>query len=167
MFSFSTEIFIIGVNPYVYLPQEILNSLFKEFGKDRGPIPVKGKINGKDFIQTLVKYQGAWRLYINGIMLKATGLKVGNRAEFEIAIDSASREVPMHPKFRMALEKNKKAKETFAKYPPSRQKEINRYLNTIKTKTTLFKNIDRIIRHLEGEKVDYFVLLRNNEQKVE
>ena len=160
--TFSAEIFIIGVNPYVLLPEDILTTLFKEFGKDTGPIPVKGTINRKDFIQTLVKYQGAWRLYVNGIMIKPTGLKVGDRAEFEIAVDKTSREVPMHPLFKLSLEENKKAQQAFAAYPPSRRKEINRYLNNIKTQATLLKNIDRIIRHLAGEKVGYFVLLRNN-----
>jgi len=164
LLHFSAEIFIIGVNPYVLPPEEVLTTLFKEFGKDTGPIPIKGTINGKDFIQTLVKYQGAWRLYVNGIMMKATGLKVGDRAEFEIVVDKTSREVPMHPAFKLALEKNKKAQETFATYPPSRRKEINRYLNNIKTQATLSKNIDRIIRHLAGEKIGYFVLLRNEKQ---
>lgn len=162
-FSFSAEIFIIGVNPYVFLPDTILLKLFKNFGKDHGPIPVKGTINNKDFIQTLVKYQGAWRLYVNGVMLKAAGLNVGDRANFIIEIDTTSREIPMHPDLAKALKGNKKAKDAFASFSPSRQKEINRYLQNIKTQATLKKNIDQIVRHLAGEKIEYHVLLRNKE----
>ncbi len=161
MLTFSAEIEIIGVNPYVLLPEKVLSELFKSFGKDRGPIPVIGKINGKDFVQTLIKYQGAWRLYVNGIMVKATKVKVGDRAEFEIFVDKSSREVSIHPLLQKALAQNKKAKDTFEKYPPSRQKEINRYLHNIKTNETLIKNIEKIVKHLGGEKVDHFVLLRN------
>ncbi len=160
-FPFSAEIFIIGVNPYVLLPEHVLAAIFKQAGKDKGAIPVKGKINGKEFVQTLVKYQGEWRLYINGIMRKIAGVNVGNRVHVEIVFDSGSREIPMHPQFKKALESNKKAKEAFEKYSPSRQKEINRYLSFIKTEETRIKNIDRIVRHLAGEDVGYFVLLRN------
>ncbi|HEX8966063.1 MAG TPA: YdeI/OmpD-associated family protein [Patescibacteria group bacterium] len=161
MLSFSEKIEIVGVNLYVLLPENILLALFKEFGKNKGPIPIKGTINGKDFIQTLVKYKGIWRLYVNSIMLKGTKLKVGDMVEFAIAIDRSSREIPMPIKFKQALEKNKKAFEAFKKFPPSRQKEINRYLGFIKSEETLHKNIDRIVRYLAGEKVEYHVLLRN------
>ncbi|MEI9935362.1 MAG: hypothetical protein WDM71_11065 [Ferruginibacter sp.] len=41
-------------------------------GKDKGHIPVKGKLDGHAFIQTLVKYSGKWRLYLNGPMRKAS-----------------------------------------------------------------------------------------------
>ncbi len=161
--NFSAEIFIIGVNPYVLLPENILLEIFQQFGKNKGQIPVKGLINGKTFVQTLVKYQGDWRLYVNGIMRKAAGVDVGDMVHIEIVFDSSSREVQMHPTFRSAIEKNKKAKEAFSKLTPSFRKEINRYLNNIKTEKTLTKNIDRIIRYLAGEKIGYFVLLRNKE----
>ncbi|HEX7042333.1 MAG TPA: YdeI/OmpD-associated family protein [Patescibacteria group bacterium] len=161
METFSSEIEIIGVNPFVFIPKNILAKFFGEVGRSKGPIPIKGTINGKNFVQTLVKYQGEWRLYVNGIMLKSTGLKVGERAEFNLQLDKSSREIPMHPEFLKLLSQNKKAKDAFEKYPPSRQKEINRYLNNIKSDSIRLKNIDKIIRHLKGEKVEYFVLLRN------
>lgn len=164
MHSFSAEIFIIGVNPFVFVPKEILYELFKTFGKDRGPIPVKGTVNGKDLTQTLVRYRGEYRLYVNGIMLRSSGLQVGGRAEFDIEIDKTSREVPMHPLLKKVLGENKKALAAFEKYPPSRQKEINRYLNNIKSKEILIKNIEKIVKHLGGEEVGYFVLLRNKKE---
>jgi hypothetical protein len=65
MYTFKPKIDIIGVNPFVPLPAEVLKGIFIEAGKNKGPIPVRGSIDGHPFIQTLMKYNGAWRLYIN------------------------------------------------------------------------------------------------------
>jgi len=159
--SFSAKIQIIGVNPYVLLSDKALQSLFVSAQKNKGPIPVKGKIDEYEFIQTLVKYAGKWRLYINTPMMQATGLRVGEVTKIELAYDSVPRVVGMHPEFEKALKKYPQAQNAFEKLPPSRQKEINRYLNNVKTKETLKKNIDKIIGHLLGKEVEYFVLLRN------
>jgi uncharacterized protein YdeI (YjbR/CyaY-like superfamily) len=150
--SFFATIHIIGINPYVYLPDDSLNVLFEQANKSKGPIPVRGTINGKQFIQTLVKYQGAWRLYINGEMRQAAGVDVGDRAHIEIEFDPVPRIEAIHPKFRDALSKNKAAKTAFEKLTPSRQKEMLRYLNSMKTETSLERNIEKIIQHLIGEK---------------
>jgi hypothetical protein len=57
---FQAKIEIIGVNPYILLPDNVLKSIFQKAGKDRGPIPVRGTVQGKSFKQTLVKYAGYW-----------------------------------------------------------------------------------------------------------
>jgi hypothetical protein len=150
--SFSATIYKIGINPYVHLPEDVLTALFKQANKSKGPIPVYGTINGKRFIQTLVKYQGAWRLYINGEMRLAAGVDVGDQAQIRIEFDPAPRIEAMHPKFRDTLSKNKVAKTAFEKLTPSRQKEMLRYLNSMKTDVSLERNIEKIIAHLLGEK---------------
>jgi len=53
MKSFSAKLFKIGINPYVLLPEFVLQLLFKQAGKDKGAIPVRGTLNGKVFTQTL------------------------------------------------------------------------------------------------------------------
>ena len=133
MAKFRAAIYKIGINPVVDPPEDVLQALFEQAGKSKGPIPVCGRLNGAEFIQTLVKYQGAWRLYINDPMLKASGLKVGDTAHVEIEYDPRQRNVPMPKKFALALSKNKIAKEAFDSLPPSRQKEILRYLGSLKT----------------------------------
>ncbi|MCI0549422.1 MAG: YdeI/OmpD-associated family protein [Anaerolineae bacterium] len=150
--SFSATIAKIGINPYVSLPEDVLDGLFKQAGKTKGPIPVRGTINRKRFIQTLVKYQGAWRLYINGEMRQAAGVDVGDQAHIKIEFDPVPRIEKNPPKFVQALSKNKEAKAAFEKLTPSRQKEMLRYLNSMKTETSLERNIEKIIRHLLGEK---------------
>jgi hypothetical protein len=149
--SFSATIYKIGINPYVYLPEDILSELFKQAGKSKGPIPVHGTIDGKRFMQTLVKYQGDWRLYINGEMRQAAGVDVGDQAHIKIEFDPVPRIEAMHPKFKAALSKELAAKIKFEKLTPSRQKEMLRYLNSMKTETSLERNIEKIIRHLLGE----------------
>ena len=149
--SFSAAIYKIGINPYVFLPEDVLNALFKQAGKSKGPIPVRGTIDGKRFIQTLVKYQGEWRLYINGEMRRAASVDVGDQVQIKIGFDPVPRIEVMHPKFKTALSIEKAAQMAFERLTPSRQKEILRYLNSMKTETSLERNIEKIIRHLRGE----------------
>lgn len=59
MHSFKAEIKIIGINPFVFVPKHILKNIFVEAGKDKGYIPICGVITEKEYIQTLIKYQGA------------------------------------------------------------------------------------------------------------
>lgn len=151
MKSFSAEIFMIGINPYVLLPDNILQYLFKKAGKEKGYIPVYLIISKQKFIQHLVKYAGNWRLYLNTPMRKAAGKDVGDIINIKIDYDANERITPMHKKFQSALYKNKKAKEKFESLPPSRQKEILRYLNNLKTEETLQKNILRAINFLNGK----------------
>ena len=56
----------------------------------------------------------------------------------------------MHPKLELALKKNKKANEVFKQLPPSRQKEILRYINFLKTEESVNRNIKRAIGFLSG-----------------
>jgi hypothetical protein len=149
--TFSSRIFKIDINPVVNVPQRVLKELFRRAGKTRGPIPVKGMLNGKRFTQTLVKFRGAWRLYLNTPMRKAAGIDEGDMARVEIDVDTKPRLTPMHPRLKAILAKNKKAKEVFEKLSPYRQKEISRYLNSLKTKESVKKNITRVVAHLTGK----------------
>ncbi|WP_241775049.1 DUF1905 domain-containing protein [Chryseobacterium sp. ERMR1:04] len=67
---FTAQLNIIGINPFVFIPEEILNEIFETSGRNKSPIPVKGTVNGKEFKQNLMRYLGEWRLYINLTMLK-------------------------------------------------------------------------------------------------
>ena len=148
MQKFSAEIYKIGINPVVDPPDGVLEPLFEAAGRSRGPIPVTGRLNGRDFIQTLVKYAGAWRLYVNGPMLKGTGLAVGDTAEIEIEFDPRPRSVPIPTRFSRALAGNAAAKKAFDELAPGRRNEILRYLASLKTRDALERNIDRLVRNL-------------------
>ena len=148
---FSAKIEIIGINPFVYLPENILASIFIEANKSKGKIPVRLKIDGHEFIQTLIKYSGNWRLYLNMPMRKAAGKDVGDVANFEVSFDPLKRTVPLHPKFTKALKGNKAAKKIFDNLPPSRRHEIARYLFVLKTEASIDKNVLRAINFLLGK----------------
>jgi hypothetical protein len=148
MKSFSTKIYIIGVNPYVLLPSELLKHIFQKAGKDKGAIPVQLKIGDEEFIQNLVKYNGKWRLYLNGPMRKVVGKDVGDTIDIQIDFDPRPRITPMHLKLKKAFKENKKAKDVFDKLSSSRQKEILRYINFLKSEESVDKNVKRAIAHL-------------------
>ena len=152
MKSFAAKIQIIGINPYVSLPQSVLEALFKQAGRSKGPIPVRGTLNGKQFTQTLVKYRGAWRLYLNTPMRRDAGIDVGDEAIVGIEFDPKPRIVPMPPEFAQALSKSREARAAFAKLAPSRQREILRYLNSLKTDESLVRNIEKVIQFLSGRR---------------
>ena len=98
--SFSAPIIKLGVNPLVNVPVDVLNKLFVKAGKDKSPIPIMGKLNGKPYKQTMVKYEGEWRLHLNNVMLKAAGIDVGDIAHVQINFDSEPRITTMHPKLK-------------------------------------------------------------------
>jgi uncharacterized protein YdeI (YjbR/CyaY-like superfamily) len=142
----------IGINPYVSLPEDVLDSLFQQAEKSKGPIPVRGTINEKEFKQTLVKYQGAWRLYLNGSMRQAAGVDVGDQVRIDIEFDPEPRIEQIHPRLLRALSRNKRAKAAFESLTPARRKEILRYLNSIKTEASIERNVEKVIQYLLGEK---------------
>jgi len=149
METFRAKVHIIGVNPYVLLPAAILRKIFSAAGKKKGPVPVKGTLDGHRYVQTLVRYSGKWRLYLNTPMRDAAGIGVGDAATFTIQFDPKPREVAMHPKLKTALNKNKKAREVFDKLPASRQKEIIKYISFLKSEESVARNVERAIRFLQ------------------
>lgn len=155
MLKFKSDLKIIGVNPYVLLPDKILKEIFRQSGKDKGPIPVHGLVNSKPYKQTLVKYRGMWRFYVNLTMLHKSPQRIGETIEITISFDPSDRRIAPHPKLANALEANKKAKVVFDNLPPSRQKEIIRYISFLKTEESIIRNVERAINFLSGK--DRFV----------
>jgi hypothetical protein len=149
--KFSAEIQIIGVNPFVFLPDTVLVSIFREANKDKGKIPVKMKIDGHEFIQTLIKYSGHWRLYLNTPMRKMAKKEVGDTANFEIAFDPEERVIPMHPKLIKALKESPEAQGIFDSLRPSLKLEIVRYISFLKTEESIDKNVLRAVNFLLGK----------------
>jgi hypothetical protein len=148
---FKAEIKIIGINPFVFVPEEILKAIFKQAGKDKGYIPICGTINDKPYTQTLVRYSGEWRLYINTTMLKDSPKRIGENIDVSIAFDSKDRSLQPHPELTKALDQNSAAQKAFDLLSPSRQKEIIRYISSLKTEESIAKNITKAIGFLNGE----------------
>lgn len=139
------------INPCVKVPAGVVRALKAESGKNQS-IPVKATLDAKVFKANLVKYLGTWRLYLNGPMRKAIGKDVGDRVSVNLSFDPVARITLMRPEFRKALKANEKAKACFDALPPSRRKEILRYLNNLKGAEALERNVRKTIAMLGGSK---------------
>lgn len=152
---FTAKLDIIGINPFVFIPDEILDEIFGTSGKNKSPIPVKGTVNGKGFRQNLMKYLGDWRLYINITMLENSPKRIGEMLEISVEFDDSERTVSIHPDLEKAIKENSLVLENFENLTHSRKSELIRYINNLKTETSIQRNIEKIISHLKGE-ADFF-----------
>ena len=90
-FRFKARIYKVGINPCVKVPRNVTDKMTPK----RGYIPVKGEIDSHKFEQTLVAVKGEpYRLYVNGLMLKGSGARVGETAQFTIEQTTAKRKLP-------------------------------------------------------------------------
>jgi uncharacterized protein YdeI (YjbR/CyaY-like superfamily) len=151
MQKFKAEIQIIGINPYVLLPEEVLTDIFMQAGKNKGNIPIEGTINEKTYKQTLVNFKGLWRLYINTTMLKNSPKRIGEIVEISIQFDPVKRVIQPHPKFVKALKDNKEAEIIFDSLRPSLKLEIVRYISSLKTEESVDRNVPKAIDFLLGK----------------
>jgi len=151
MSTFEASLEMIGINPFVFVPEPILNKLFKEAGKDKGHIPIYGKVNGKDYTQTLLRYKGEWRLYINTSMLTDSPKRIGEVIHVTIQFDPTDRTLLPHPELVKALSENEAAKRIFDSLVPSKRKEIVRYISFLKTEESIKKNVEKAIGFLLGK----------------
>lgn len=144
-FSFEAKICKAGINPYVDVPLSITGKMIAS----RGYIPIKGKIEKQPFQQTLVPVKNeAYRLYVNGPMLKGSNAKVEDVVKFTIEQDIEPRTVPIPAAFKKKLIANGLMPE-FKRLTAYRQKEILKYLNFLKTTDALIRNIDKVTNQLK------------------
>lgn len=170
--TFSAKIDLLGVNPFVRPPDDVLAALFTAAGKDKSPISVRGTINSAAFQQSLVRYQGDWRLYINGVMARNAGFKfsnivkiVGEQVTISLEYDPQPVAYGMVPEFQKALNADPNAQAAYYHLTQGRQKEILRYLTSLKSETALQRNIVRLMQHLRGEESDALYALMHRQSK--
>ncbi|MGE5108406.1 MAG: YdeI/OmpD-associated family protein [Sphingobacteriales bacterium] len=90
-------------------------------------------------------------MYLNTHIRNAAGKDVGDSVIIQIEFDPVDRTVPMHPKLKTALKKNKKANMVFQELSPSLQKEIMRYIHHLKSEASVEKNVTKAILFLTGK----------------
>lgn len=146
--TFKAKIYKVGINPCVKVPKAITN----EMTPMKGYIRVKGKIENHSFTQTLVSVRGeGYRLYVNGPMLKGASVTLGDTVTFSLEQNNAKKEIePMPVLLRKALDRHKVIA-VFNALSLHRQKEIKKYLNNLKSKEAVVRNVARIIAGLKGE----------------
>jgi len=148
--TFTVGLGIIGGNPFVLLPPAVLNAVFQEASRSKGPVPVRGTINGKSYQQTLVRFSGEWRLYVEMKMLDDSPRRIGEVIEVTVSFDPSDRVIEPHPKLLAMLDANPAAREVFDDMAPSRRKEIARYIDGLKTEESVDRNVQRALNFLLG-----------------
>ncbi len=148
---FEADLEIVGINPFVSVPEPILEAIFAAAGKRAGPIPIAGTVNGAPYQQSLMRHQGAWRLYVNTAMLKNSPRRIGERLALTVAHDPVGRAASASPEFDRALAAHPQAKAVFEGLRPSRQREIVRYIASLKSPATRERNVARAIAFLTGD----------------
>ena len=147
-FGFRAKIYKVGINLCVDVPRRIT----AQMTSNRGYIPVKGRIKEYRFEQTLVPVKNRpYRLFVNGLMLKGSGSSLGDSVTFSIEQTSAKRKDSLMPRDLKRKLVETKLMSAFAKLIPSRQKEILRYLNYLKTPEAKARNINKVLDLLKDK----------------
>lgn len=143
-----------SVNPYVLVSAKRASELKPGWRK---PMPVLVQVNGKPDeawpINMMPVGDGSFRLYLNGVVRKASRTGVGDRVEVEVRFDAKYKSGPAHPMpawFRVVLEKNPTAKKNWEALIPSRKKEILRYFSALKSAEARERNLARAMKVLSG-----------------
>lgn len=148
---FTAQLRIIDGNPFVAVPPSVLDGVFREAGRSRSPIPICGTINGRPYRQTLVRFRGAWRLYVNMQMLDESPRRIGEAVEVSVGFDPSDREIEPHPKLTAMLNANPVARQVFDDMAPSRRKEIVRYIDGLKNDASVDRNVAKALAFLLGK----------------
>jgi hypothetical protein len=149
---FRAKIAIIGVNPYVLVGPAQAQKLQDSWRK---PMPVTVQINGKPddpwHINMMPSGDGSFYLYLHGDVRKASDTKVGDTVTVDVAFDEAYQPMPPVPGwFHQALDHSAVAKSNWQALSPSRQKEVVRYLASLKSPDAQARNLQKVMDMLSG-----------------
>ena len=151
---FTAPIEILGINPYVLVSAERAAQLKSDWRK---PMPVTVQINGQPkpawHINMMPVGNGSFYLYLHGEVRKASHTKVGDTVTVDVQFDAGYRNGPLHPMpewFKGPLEADPIAKAAWDALIPSRQKEILRYLTSLKSNEARKRNVHKALHVLAG-----------------
>ena len=152
--TFKAPILIREGNPYVLVSSARAKTIKPDWKK---PLPVLIQINGQPNppwrINMMPVGNGSFYLYLHGDVRKASQTGVGDTVQVKITFDPTYKNGPMHPMppwFKSALTKTPNAKQSWEALPPSRQKELLRYLANLKSKEAQERNTKKAIEVLSG-----------------
>jgi hypothetical protein len=157
--TFKGIIKIIGVNPYVLVSRKHARKIKTGWRK---PLPVLVRVNDKPNeawrINLMPVGDGDFYLYLHEQVRKASNTKVGDYVKVELCFNAEYRNGPMHPvpaRFSKLLDENSAAKANWQKLPPSRQKEVLRYLANLKSDEAINRNIEKALNVLAGNEARF------------
>ena len=164
---FRARIEINGINPYV--PVSAARAAKLKAGW-RKPMPVLLRVNGKPDtpwrINVMPAGDGGFYLYLHGTVREQSGTDVGDTVHVEVSFDETYRGGPaaLPVWFKRALQQDGQARSGWKTLTPSRQKEIVRYLASLKSPEAQRRNLDKVMHVLAGGK-ERFMARSWNESK--
>ena len=156
--NFRAVIEITGVNPYVLVTHEMAEQLRPGW---RGPMPVLVQVNGQPSppwaINMMPRGDGSYYLYLAGVVRKASKAKVGDTVDVSVKFNKAYRSGPddLPDWFEIALQTDHVAMMSYQSLSPSRQKEVVRYLLSLKSNDARSRNLWRLLEVLGGQSGHY------------
>lgn len=153
---FRARIGIKGVNPYVLVSARRAAQLQSGW---RRPLPVRVQINERPRVPWRINLMpvgdGSFYLYLHAHVRTASDTGVGDVVRVALAFDREYRGGPVHSmpaSFSAGLRRNPRARRSWNALSPSRQKEILRYFNGLKTDAARQRNVERALWVLAGGK---------------
>lgn len=153
---FRARIGIKGINPYVLVSARRAAQLQ---GGWRRPLPVRVQINERPRVPWRINLMpvgdGSFYLYLHGQVRTSSGTAVGDVVRVALAFDREYRGGPpraMPSSFSAGLRGNPRARRGWNALSPSRQKELLRYFNGLKTVAARQRNLERALWVLAGGK---------------
>lgn len=150
---FRARIAIRGINPYVLVSAKRATFLRPDWRK---PMPVRVRINGKPDVPWRINMMpvgdGSFFLYLHAKVRGAGNAGVGDRVDVAVEFDDAYRGGParLPPWFAKQLKNDARARQGWKQLPPSRRKEIVRYLGSLKSEEARQRNVRRALDVLGG-----------------
>jgi hypothetical protein len=148
-----TPIKLTGVNPYIVVDTAEAAAICAGW---RRPLPVCYRLNGDRNvwrINLMPKGDGAFYLYLDGKVRRATDAKVGDMVYYEIWFDTEYQGGPQHKlpaELIAAFRASPIAKARYDSLTPSLQKEIVRYFASPKTGAAISRNVEKCTAVLSG-----------------
>lgn len=156
---FRAPIEIRGINPYVLVSADKVARLKRDWRK---PMPVRVRVNGKPALPWRINLMpvgnGIFYLYLHGQVRTESGTSVGDIVSLTVEFDESYKGGPADPMpvwFGKELRRRSAARRGWDNLPPSRQKEILRYLARLKSPEAQQRNVQRALHVLAGGKARF------------
>ena len=153
--EFTATIKVRGINPFVHVSAARAKRIRPDW---RRPMPVLVRIDGVEEqrqVNMMPVGDGSFYLYLDSRIRQGAGVDAGDKATFEVTFDRAYIPGPQH-EMPSALADGLAASETamsgWTDLSPSLQKEILRYLATLKSEMAMQRNTERVLRMMSGAK---------------
>jgi hypothetical protein len=145
--KFNTTILQVGNNTGIQVPEEAVAKL----ASGKRPA-VKVKLNGFTYRSTIAVMGGKFLIPLSAERRGKANVKGGDKLDIFLELDTEPREVTLHPDFKKALDKEKKARTFFESLSYSAKSHYALPINDAKGDDTRQRRIDKAIQDLKAGK---------------